>query len=316
MVIIESAPLAFKLLKGLVCIYKPAGISCFEVRKRVIGNLCQDLCELHVRPAQSHVYIEGDPLKELTVSVGPNYADHPLVVGPHYQEEDITCNWATFLGKNTSGVLLIGLLKGTAASHKIHETFPIRTYHIKGILGQATTTCFTDGKVMEKASFRHVKKTTVDRVLSSIQASHQRLMFEQLGLDVQSQAAYELAAQGPIRPSSKHMTIMYGIKCIEFVPPNFTIEINCVNEKEVFLTNIIHEIGIKLHSAATCSAVRCVRHSLFNLEHALLRKHWRLQYIINNRILCENIINNSSHLQNTIPRLQTEPITEIDLKIH
>lgn len=42
-------------------------------------------------------------------------------------------------------------------------------------------------------------------------------------MDIQSQTAYELAAKGPIRPADSKIPVIYGIKCVEFEPPNFTL---------------------------------------------------------------------------------------------
>lgn len=56
------------------------------------------------REPEPFVSIEGDSTKPMKVSVIPSYADHPLVVGPRYVEDDFRCSWATFLGFNTSGV--------------------------------------------------------------------------------------------------------------------------------------------------------------------------------------------------------------------
>jgi len=64
-----------------------------------------DLCELQCRPPRNHVFIQGNPSSSLIVHVAPSFADHPLVVGPKYQPEDIRCTWGAPLGKNVSGVL-------------------------------------------------------------------------------------------------------------------------------------------------------------------------------------------------------------------
>lgn len=43
------------------------------------------------------------------------------------------------------------------------------------------------------------------------------------GIDMQSKLAYELAVQGPIRPANSKLPIIYGLKCIDFKGPEFTI---------------------------------------------------------------------------------------------
>lgn len=40
---------------------------------------------------------------------------------------------------------------------------------------------------------------------------------------MQSQAAYELATSGLIRPSNSKIPLLYGIKCTHFEAPQFTI---------------------------------------------------------------------------------------------
>lgn len=38
-----------------------------------------------------------------------------------------------------------------------------------------------------------------------------------------SQTTYELASQGLIRPANSALPVIYGIKCVHFDPPNFTL---------------------------------------------------------------------------------------------
>lgn len=58
----------------------------------------------------------------------------------------------------------------------------------------------------------------------------------------------------------------------------------------MYLKTLIHEIGIRLHSTAHCTGIQCIRHACFNLEHALLRKHWTLQNIVTNIEDCEQLL--------------------------
>lgn len=48
-------------------------------------------------------------------------------------------------------------------------------------------------------------------------------MFDLCGVDIQTQAAYDLAVQGPLRPSSSNVPLIYSMRCIEFQKPHFTI---------------------------------------------------------------------------------------------
>lgn len=59
--------------------------------------------------------------------------------------------------------------------------------------------------------------------LASLQASHQKKMYELSGVDVQTQAAFDLAAQGPLRPTVTNIPLVYSLRCIDFRKPHFTI---------------------------------------------------------------------------------------------
>lgn len=133
--IIPEAPVVWGALKGLVCVYKPAEVSVKKLRTILINKVCQgkhkhtyileaiscinvnkmsmnylDMNTLEVRPPIAHVAIEGSSSRQLTVSVKPSLADHPLVVGPRYQEQDLPVSWSNYLGFNTSGVLCKSLI--------------------------------------------------------------------------------------------------------------------------------------------------------------------------------------------------------------
>ena len=59
---------------------------------------------MECRHQYQHVQIEGDTTKDMNVTVIPSYADHPLVVGPRYQSQDIHALPVRLLGMKTSGV--------------------------------------------------------------------------------------------------------------------------------------------------------------------------------------------------------------------
>lgn len=65
-------------------------------------------------------------------------------------------------------------------------------------------------------------------------------------------------------------------------------EVHCIFEKEIFLMNLIHSLGISLKTYATCSGLRCIKNGIFTVEHALLKKQWNLNSISENMELCLN----------------------------
>lgn len=106
---------------------------------------------------------------------------------------------------------------------RIQQNRPLRVYRITGFLGKATESHFGDSRVIAKATVDHIGSDKIGRLLASMQASHQKKMFELCGVDMQSQAAYDLAVKGTIRPADNSQPMIYGIRLAEFRRPFFTI---------------------------------------------------------------------------------------------
>ncbi|XP_015519056.1 mitochondrial mRNA pseudouridine synthase Trub2 [Neodiprion virginianus] len=292
----SDARVVWQFLNGIAAIYKPAGYSLHRTRNTILTHLCRDLNALEGRPQREYVRIEGETDKPMTVQVVPNLADHLLLTGPHYQQKDFKLSWVNYLGYDTSGVVIIGINEGARTVMRMRESNPTRFYKVKGVFGQATDNYFTSGKIVEKATYKSIKRATVDAICASMQASHQRKMFELCGVDMQSQAAYELAIQGPIRPANNKIPMIYAIKCVAFNMPEFTLEIACINEYEMYLKTLVHQLGIQLHSVATCTQIQCFRYGLFTTELALLKKHWDVQSILDNMEQTQAILDNNKYL--------------------
>ncbi|CAG9783376.1 unnamed protein product [Diatraea saccharalis] len=294
MVKFRNAAAAFKALNGLICVYKPACVPIQQIQHTILTNLCRDLNVLPDRPHEKRVEIVGPTNAPMTVKLVPNYADNPLVCGPRYIKEDFRCSWATHLGLFTSGVLLLGINQGTKLTYLINTARLTRAYKIHGQLGKATDTYFWNGKTVEKSTYGHVTREKIDKVVAHMQAAHQKTMFEMSGVHMESQTMFDLAAQGLIRPANNNLPVIYGIKCVYFNSPNITLEIQAINEYDKYLWTIIHDLGVQLKTSAHCTGVQCIRQGKFDLDIALLRKHWQLEYIIDNMDQCRRLMEEHS----------------------
>ncbi|EZA49642.1 hypothetical protein DMN91_006414 [Ooceraea biroi] len=293
---VSDARVAWKALNGVFAVYKPPGVTFLNARDTILYRLCEDLNSMHVRSPIKHVRIEGNTTKKMKVIARPSYADHPLVVGPRYQLKDFRLVCANHLNTNTSGLMICGINNAVSLIANLRDSKSPSIYKVKGILGQATDNYFKTGKIVEKSTYKYIQRSTIDKVCASIQAAHQRKMFELCGLDIQSQTAFELAAQGLVRPADKDIPMIYNIKCVDFASPEFTIEIVCINGYEMYLKTLIHEIGMQLHSVATCTQIQCLQYALFSVDHALLKKYWDLQHILNNIQQCHEILHENRYL--------------------
>lgn len=166
----------------------------------------------------------------------------------------------------------------------------MRVYRVTGFLGKSTENNFGDSRVTARYSFDHVYEEKISRLLSSMQSSHQKKMFDMAGVALDSQAAFELAAQGPIRPAETTIPVIYSIKLVELRKPFFTLEIHCIHESEEYLGLLVHEIALDMKSVAHCTGIRCIRYGHFKLDDAVLRHQWNLQSMLNSMSLCGGIV--------------------------
>ncbi|XP_057324761.1 pseudouridylate synthase TRUB2, mitochondrial [Microplitis mediator] len=292
----SNAEEVWKGLNGVFAIYKPTGFTTFKTRQMLQYHLCTDLNELDVREPEPFVRIEGETNKSLTVKVEPSYADHKLVVGPRYQPQDMKLHHANYLSPEASGIQLWGVNKGSIICHMMRAANSTRFYKIKGVLGLESENYFIGGKIHERSTFKHVKRHHVDMICSSLQSSHQRKMFEICGLDIQSQAAYELAVKGPIRPTDNKIPMLYSIRCIAFNPPDFTLEVVCINEDDMFLKGLVHNLGLLVRSNATCTQIQCYKYGIFTAGLGLLKRDWSIENIMINLTKIRRLLSKNKYL--------------------
>lgn len=185
----------------------------------------------------------------------------------------------------------MGINKGTLFSYRLRHGAPIQTYRITGKFGKATEDNFKGSRVTNRSSYGHVKIGKLQALVASLQATYQRQMFEMSGLDIQSQAAYELACKGLIRPQNIKDMVIYGIRTTEFTGRTFTIEVQSMNAMESMLANLVLDIAVQLRTVACCTQIRCTRYGYFSFEDSLLRSHWNLQNVLRSMHECEKIWN-------------------------
>jgi len=175
----------------------------------------------------------------------------------------------------------VGINSGCRNADLIRRNKWISSFAVSGQFGKATNNYFITGRTLQKATYHNIRHHMIDRILASSQAYHQRIAFASAGVGLDTQRAYELACQGLVRPENAY-PLIYHAKCMKFNPPDFELEMQTINESEGFLRQFVHELGLKLHSVAVCTKIRCTKVGPFTLDMALLPKHWDLENIIDN----------------------------------
>ncbi|GLD64560.1 probable tRNA pseudouridine synthase 2 [Lates japonicus] len=270
----------FRRVEGLFCVYKPSGVHWKLVRDNIETKLLKGLNAAPSLPCPQEVRFLAQPggdaeaPKDLTLSVVsvPALSKHPLVTGPEFQYLQVGVGHR--LDAFSSGVLVLAVANGNKILNDLYRTRITRDYTLEGEFGTATDDFSHTGRVVERSTYGHITQDKLDRVLAMLQGANQKSLLMYSNVDMRSQEAYEMAVQGLLGPDGKSAPILTGLRCIRFEPPNFTIEVRCLNETQKYLRKVVHEIGLELRSTAVCKGVRRTRDGPFTLQDALTRHHW------------------------------------------
>lgn len=241
---------------------------------------------MEVRPPETRIVIasrgsSNSIPQPYDVQIQPNYADYPAVIGNRYQERDMSCNVCNYFGYDISGVMVVGIRsQGGLLVERIRRQRLLREYQIDCVLGYATDNHMHDGKVIEKSTYTHLTRSKVEYVLNKIQTTQQSAIYA--GLDLKSQAAYDMAVKGTLKPASGNRSpVLYALQCVSFKPPHFTVRVVTLNENSLFLKTLINGIGLELRTNACAVNIRCTKYGPFTVDaDALLPKYWNLEHIL------------------------------------
>ncbi|KAF3856262.1 hypothetical protein F7725_016985 [Dissostichus mawsoni] len=276
----------FRKIEGLFCVYKPAGVHWKLVRGSIETSLLKGLNATPSQPLPTEVRFLALPVSEaeapkgLTLSAAsvPVLSKHPLVTGPEFQ--NIKVGVGHRLDASSSGVLVLAVGNGNKALNNLYNTRVTRDYTLEGEFGTATDDFSHTGRIVERSTYGHITKDKLERVLAMLQGANQKALLLYSNVDMRSQEAYEMAVQGLLGPDGKSLPILTGLRCIHFEPPNFTLEVQCINETQKYLRKVVHEIGLELRSTAMCRGVRRTRDGPFTLQDTLTRDHWAASDVI------------------------------------
>ncbi|XP_038142297.1 mitochondrial mRNA pseudouridine synthase TRUB2 [Cyprinodon tularosa] len=268
----------FRSLEGLFCVHKPAGVHWKLVRDTIETNLLKGLNATPALPLPHEVRFlsndEAGASSGLTLRAAsvPILSQHPLVTGPEFQL--IKVGVGHRLDVSSSGVLVLAVGKGNRILNDLYRTRTTRDYTLDCEFGTATQDFTHASRVVERTTYGHITRDKMEKVIAMLEGANQRALRMYSNVDMSSQEAYELAVKGLLGPDGKSIPILTGLRCIRFQPPNFTLEVQCLNETQKYLCKVVHEIGLELRSSAVCKGVRRTRDGQFTLQDALTRHQW------------------------------------------
>lgn len=279
------APDIYNALRGILLVHKPVKIHFIDFTDQLKNKISSQLNEYEPRPLEKRLVIEGEQGDDKKLVEVPNLADHPLVVGPRYNPWEIRmAPLPPFLSYRSSGLqpFLIGDDIKYYLGKFRRRRFPC-IYHITGRFGYCTDNMFSDGKIIDKATYKHIKAWKIDNALSKIEVIQRDRLFDSAKVPLDSEEAYELAKSWPSTPPKMaNWPVLYRIRCIHLNLPEFKLEVVVINENEKYLAHLCQDIGVALKSSAYTHSIRRVKHSMFDISDCLTSSEWDLQSMINN----------------------------------
>jgi len=290
---------AWKLLRGVCCIYKPSESDVQTSLKKFTENMTSDLNSMERNLDSGHS--NGDQLV--------TYSSHPLVIGPGFEPEDMTVEPICINSYRMSGLTMININdeKSTRMWRGLTDTLP-STYRVTFRFGRTTDTLFTDGKTMELTTVKHLvgKPQRLLGLLQRVQRGHQKMMFQ--GTNLQTQEAYEMALRGAGRMGGEGAILgqflVYNFSLVEYnVPDQVVCDVTAVNASEASLAELFEEVGFKLKTGVVTESIRRMRFCGFlTLQDCLQERHWSAQHVINNILAVKRKVDQHDPLKEHMSR--------------
>uniref|UniRef100_A0A914N445 Pseudouridine synthase II N-terminal domain-containing protein n=1 Tax=Meloidogyne incognita TaxID=6306 RepID=A0A914N445_MELIC len=219
-----------------------------------------------------------------------DYSLHPSIVGEMFRPEEFQMEPLNPLEPSSSGVCVFGLNDGCDRLEAIRSLAWFNEYFIEAELGRGTHLNSIRGTVNSRMEYDHVSQHQLSTLLSLLRLQYKKASFEFANLNMQSQQAFELARRGAPRPRVLGSPLIFGLDLCYFKLPYFKLNIQINGETDQFLCDFIHEIGLNLSTVASTRKLRRTRQGFFGIEHALLDKHFHLESVLKNILMCEKIL--------------------------
>ena len=161
-----------------------------------------------------------------------------------------------------SGVLPICIGFATRISEFVSDE--VKEYEFEGVLGIRTNTFDSEGEIVSKSNFDHVKKEDLNSFLEELKVEYIQEAPIYSALKVDGKKMYDLARKGIKVNPKKREVKLHDFEIIHFEKPNFRIKILC--SKGFYVRSLVNDIGIKLGTHAYLYSLVRTRSSGFEIN--------------------------------------------------
>jgi tRNA pseudouridine55 synthase len=205
----------------------------------------------------------GDGLLNLDKPPGPT--SHDVVAAVRRMTRVARVGHAGTLDPQASGVLLIGLGKGTRLVQFLHE-LP-KTYRATLQLGIRTDTHDAEGRIVAVRPVESLSPQTVERVLASFHGTIEQIPPMFSALKQQGERLYTLARQGIEVERQPRRVRIFRLVLESLAPESLRLEVECSGG--TYIRVLADDIGERLGCGAHLSALVRTAVGSFTAERAL-----------------------------------------------
>ena len=238
-------------MRGIIPIYKPSGLTSFEV----CDTIRAILSGMSALPQSKAPRTKTKSKFKLKVGHGGT------------------------LDKEAEGVLVIGV--GEDCKDLSSFLSGSKAYSAVGILGKTTTTYDLTGSVTGIASYDHITQESLERVVMSFEGETLQTPPVYSALKIKGQRTADLARKGLMvdMTSKKRPISIHQIKLQMFSPPEFSIDVSC--SAGTYIRSLIYDIGIGSNTVACMKSLCRTKQGPFTLNEALKRDSWTVDCLSN-----------------------------------
>ncbi|CAM9619638.1 unnamed protein product [Chrysoparadoxa australica] len=242
---------------GVFAVYKPSDWSSTDVVTRVKNVLDKGYrAQLHKANGGT-----GKPPR-------PKRRAKPLV----------KCGHGGTLDKLATGVLVLGVGNGTKSMKNFLSGNKV--YLGKGMLGVATDTLDTEGKVMETLDCSHITKEMVEAALEDFKGDIMQVPPMYSALRVQGKRLYELAREGKQVEREPRPVVIYRLEAIwdDVELPAFKLFVECSGG--TYIRTLMADLGAALGSCAHMTSLERQQQGSFTLNECLPKEEWEFETLM------------------------------------
>jgi len=197
-------------------------------------------------------------------------------VWPRVHPKSLKVGHGGTLDHTATGILVIGVGFGCKVLPKLlHGN---KKYRVTGRLGIATDTYNETGCITRECSYSHISRRMLEDTMSRFHGEILQTPPLYSALKLHGHRVADLTRAGVSVEMRPRPVTCHTIRCLEFSPPFFTLEVHCGGG--FYVRSLVHDLGKVLGSCAHVTELHRFQQDPFMEQDMLDSSDWTMQNIL------------------------------------